>query len=521
MLIEVGKLQEHAESAEPEPSPGIVLRAERLAKRFGGKTVLSDVSLELRAGEVALLQGANGSGKTTLLNILTGYLEPDHGRLWLSAPCSSGPGREWSFPRSRWWAVRRSPFAPEALAPVVVRTWQELRLFTLSLYENLAVADQARCGESLWDATLRPWCVRQEEARRRGHAHEVLTALGLDDRSSSSADRISLGQAKRIAIARALAPGPKVLFLDEPLAGLDTAGVLQVVDYLREVLAARQLSMVIVEHPLSAAPLRDLVTTTWRLEHGRCRRGAVPTGPTGDRVPSLAGDTAADPGVVVAAPHTLGASARLTILRRTEDAEVLLDVRDLMASWGTRRLFDGQEGASVSISLQRGDLAVLCAPNGWGKSTLLKALAGLHPIDNGVVRLGGRLVRPGAPPWERRRLGLGLLRPDSDSLFETLTVRENLRLSGQTPDAELSSLADRRVRTLSGGERQALALRLVSAATDVAVWLLDEPFTGLDPAAVERAWRRLLPVLDHAAILIAVPRDGVAALTSLAEAGLV
>ena len=209
---------------KPEESP-VLLRALGLSKAFGGQVVLDNVGLELRQGEVVLLRGENGSGKTTLLNILTGNLEPDAGEIHYLA---DGSPRSYRFPR-RWWQELNpfDHFTPEFVAREGIgRTWQDVRLFgSQTLRDNLAVATPGHPGENPLLALFAPHCAAGREAEINQTADAMLARLGLAGREDSSADKISLGQSKRIAIARAVLTDAKILFLDEPLAGLDRQGI--------------------------------------------------------------------------------------------------------------------------------------------------------------------------------------------------------------------------------------------------------------------------------------------------------
>ena len=148
------------------------------------------------------------------------------------------------------------------------RTWQDVRLFpSLDLAENIAAADPST-SVSLWMALFRPRRTRHQAAAARKAASETLASLGLTGRDTSSADRISLGQSKRVAIARALQTRAPILFLDEPLAGLDADGIRDVLDHLRELATCHSVALVIIEHALHLPRILDFASTVWTLSHG-------------------------------------------------------------------------------------------------------------------------------------------------------------------------------------------------------------------------------------------------------------
>ncbi|MEI6415565.1 MAG: ATP-binding cassette domain-containing protein, partial [Pseudomonadota bacterium] len=272
---------EHNQNTRPEtdtsdPSLGrVLMQVNGLRKSFGGQTVLDGVDLDLHEGEVVLLRGENGSGKTTLLNILTGNMEPDVGDIHLYV--NSHP-EHFRFPR-RWWQEINpwDHFTPERVASEGVgRTWQDTRLFgSQTLLDNLAVASPDQPGEKPWHILSRPRRCLQAEAENRQAVQALLNALELGDRCESSADMISLGQTKRIAFARCARANTKIVFLDEPLAGLDQKGIASIIAVLRELAVAHRLTLVIVEHVFNIPIILDFATAVWTLADGRLTRETI------------------------------------------------------------------------------------------------------------------------------------------------------------------------------------------------------------------------------------------------------
>jgi ABC-type branched-subunit amino acid transport system ATPase component len=132
---------------------------------------------------------------------------------------------------------------------------------------SLATPDQI--GESPLGAILRSVAVRKEENRLLAEADSLLAELGLQGRETSSAGLVSLGQSKRVAIARAVRAGARILFLDEPLAGLDAVGIADVVEMLERLAHDDQLTLVIVEHLFNIPRILDFATTVWTLSNGK------------------------------------------------------------------------------------------------------------------------------------------------------------------------------------------------------------------------------------------------------------
>jgi branched-chain amino acid transport system ATP-binding protein len=491
-----------------DAAPAVLLEAHGLRKSFGGQVVLAGVDLQVRDGEVVLLHGANGSGKTTLLNMLTGNLEPDAGEIHVQ---TSAVSRRFLFPRPWWSAVPwGTHYSPERLAAAgVQRTWQDVRLFqSLRLRDNIAVAEPGQPGEKPWRALLRPGAITSWESGQAARVETSLEQLGLAGRGDSSADRISLGQSKRVAIARAVHSGARVLLLDEPLAGLDAAGVEEVLVLLANLARHRHVALVIVEHQANIGAVLRFATSVWTLAAGRLRieEPAAACSDLDEVGPDdLRRWICARAGRPLDFRHEAlpgGALLVTTRLAPLGDGEPRLELEGLSVRRGPRWIFGGPSAAGgLSLGIAAGDLAVLYAPNGWGKTTLLEALSGLVPIAGGSLKWAGEAIE-GLTAWERERRGIVLLRSRA-RLFASLTVTEVIELAGATDRrAALADLSHKRVSALSGGERQRLALACVPA--QAAVRLLDEPFSALDAAAAQETWRLVAPRPDSIS-LIALP----------------
>jgi ABC-type multidrug transport system ATPase subunit len=496
------------QSAAHRPNGPVVLRASGIEKAFGGQVVLDGISLELRRGEVVLLRGGNGSGKTTLLNVLTGYLEPDSGTIELLA---NGTPQVFSFPRRRWrrfWPGTR--FAPERVAAErVSRMWQDLRLFgTQSLRENVSVAFGRQLGENPVWALLRPVAVRRQEKDQLARADAALAELGLVGRGSSSADMVSLGQAKRVAIARAVAAGAEVLLLDEPLSGLDSAGVSAVMDLLGELARSDGVTLIVVEHVLNTKLVLAMADTVWTLTGGKLTAESAATVRGRSESTQAHGDLAqrlARPASKTA-QHQLPAEARLTVLTPpgSETAPPVLEIEDLVVKRGHRIVIGWPQSGrvhGVSFLLRKGEVGLLEAPNGWGKTTLLEALAGLVPVARGSLRLNGIPIQS-LPAWHRAQLHMSFLQSRSD-LFPGLTVAEGLRLAGvSSVPSSVEPLMSKSMSALSGGERRRVAIACLGLGR-AELALLDEPFSSLDEHGVSGLWNVLSNL--QSAVLLAEP----------------
>ena len=188
---------------------GVVVEARGVVKRFGGVVALDHVSVRFEAGRVYGVIGPNGSGKTTLLNVLTGFVRPDEGRVFTLGRDVTG------------WA----PYRIARLG--VARVFQLPMLFeSLSVFDNVALANP---GLS------------------RGEVLELLRLVGLEGVADVRAGRLSGGQKKLVEVARALARRPRVLYMDEPTAGVNP-GLFESIARAVEAARGEGATVVIIEH---------------------------------------------------------------------------------------------------------------------------------------------------------------------------------------------------------------------------------------------------------------------------------
>ena len=194
-----------------------LLEVERLSKGFGGVRAVHDVSFVLDEGGLLGIMGPNGSGKTTLLNLIAGALRPDAGRVRFDGHDIAG------LPAHR------------VCAAGVGRTFQLVRPFPgLTVLENVLVGRLYGRGRSTTTEAV-------TEARR------LLRVLGLEARADAPASRLTLIDRKRLELARALATSPRLLLLDEFMAGLSAAETATAMELVRD-LVAGGMTVLMVEH---------------------------------------------------------------------------------------------------------------------------------------------------------------------------------------------------------------------------------------------------------------------------------
>jgi ABC-type branched-subunit amino acid transport system ATPase component len=317
----------------------------------------------------------------------------------------------------------------------------------------------------------------------------LLAEVGLAEKADVVAGNLSHGDQRLLEIGIALATGPELLLLDEPLAGLAAHERGRVADLIRRL--ARGLTIVLIEHDIDQVmALSDRITV---LHQGRVIAEGRP-----DEIQKNPEVQSAYLGHLRVEAEGGGSGGRRA-------GEPLLAVERVDAFYGKSHVLH-----AVSLEVDPGEFVALLGRNGAGKTTTLATVTGVVPPRGGRVRFRGRDVA-GRAPEEIARLGIGLV-PQGRRIFPNLTVRENLQIArrgtgGWTLDRafetfpRLAARRDARGGTLSGGEQQALAIaRALMGGVDLL--LLDEPFEGLAPAVVETVWGVLRGIRHETTILL-------------------
>jgi branched-chain amino acid transport system ATP-binding protein len=203
-----------------------LLRVSRLFKRFGGVSATDDLSLDVRPGEIHALIGPNGAGKTTFIGQLMGEIRPDSGDIYFDGASING--------LSTAARVRRG----------IARTFQITELLTEdTALDNVALAVQAGQGHS-----FRFLGNAGADHSLLGPAHDYLSAAGLGERADVRVSELSHGERKQLELAIALAAKPRLLLLDEPMAGLGAAESHRMVETLSALKGS--IAMLLVEHDM-------------------------------------------------------------------------------------------------------------------------------------------------------------------------------------------------------------------------------------------------------------------------------
>ena len=225
------------------------LRAQGLRKRYGPKEVVRGVDLALRRGEIVALFGPNGAGTTSLLNCISGFYHPERGRILFE-------GQD---------LTRASPH--EVTRKGIARAFQNIELFSgLTVLENLLLARHTHLSYGLLQAGLFYGRALAEEVRNRRVVEEVIDFMELEPYRKALVGNLPYGVRKRVEVARALALSPKLLLLDEPMAGMTLEEKEDMVRFILEI-RARGTTVVLIEHDLGV--VMDISDRVYVLDFGQ------------------------------------------------------------------------------------------------------------------------------------------------------------------------------------------------------------------------------------------------------------
>ncbi|TIV58960.1 sugar ABC transporter ATP-binding protein, partial [Mesorhizobium sp.] len=363
--------------------PTVVLSATGISKRFGGITALSDVSLDLRPGEVHALMGENGAGKSTLMKILSGVYTDYEGTVAIDGEAV------------RFAGVRDAEDAGIAIIH------QEL-----NLVPELSVADNIFLGREKLIAGL----VVDRKASSRA-AKALLERLGIELDPEARVGRLRVGEQQLVEIAKALSKSARILIMDEPTSALSPAECERLFRIIRQ-LAASGVAIVYISHRIDE--VMHLASRVTVLRDGRH---------------VLTNDMAAlneDAIISAMVGRDLMASSDH---QRGPGGKAVLAVRDLSLSkpdrHGWRSVIEG-----VSFDLSAGEILGIGGLLGSGRTEILEAIFG-----SSDGRTGGEIKLDGAPvgigsPREARRLGIALVTEDrkTQGLHLTASITDNVAL---------------------------------------------------------------------------------------------
>jgi branched-chain amino acid transport system ATP-binding protein len=217
-----------------------MLEIEDVHLAFGGLRAVAGATFTVQAGAICALIGPNGAGKTTLFNVISGFYRADRGRIALDG--------DPIFGRPPHAIARRG----------LVRTFQITKVLGgISVLDNMMLGAPKQPGESIPQLVLGPRGARRREANVRRRALELLDVIGLVSHANSYADTLSGGQRKLLEFGRALMTEPKLMLLDEPMAGINPTLGRQLLDLVAEMRATSGTTFLFVEHDMDVVMQRS------------------------------------------------------------------------------------------------------------------------------------------------------------------------------------------------------------------------------------------------------------------------
>lgn len=207
--------------------------ARNITMKFGGLTAVDGFNLSLHKGELAGIIGPNGAGKTTVFNMISGYYQPTSGTI--------------DFQGRQIAGMKANKITKLGIA----RTFQNIRLFPdLTVRENVIIARHCRIKSSFIGAILRLPRYQDEEKEMHDLAMQLLAEVGLESVANEISSSLPYGMQRKLEIARALATGPQLLLLDEPVAGMNPNETMELHDLILRLKEAHDLTVLLIEHDM-------------------------------------------------------------------------------------------------------------------------------------------------------------------------------------------------------------------------------------------------------------------------------
>ncbi len=449
---------------------GTLLEVRGITKRFPGVVALSDVSFDLKAGEVHSLVGENGAGKSTLLSCMNGLQVPSEGAIYLH-------GRKVAFSKPA-----------DAIRQRLSMVHQELVLCpNLTVAENIYLGREPSKSGGMAD-----------RARMLRDAKALLAEIQVEIDPDRLLGSLSLNEQQIVEICRALAANPKVIVFDEPTASLNDDQV----EHLLEIilgLRGRGLGIVYVSHRLSEVlAISDRVTVL--------RDGRVVTTEAASKL-----DVSRLVSLMVGREHKPGESS----YHRRELGPIVLEARGIG---------QGDRFKDVSFTLRKGEILGIAGLLGCQREAVVRAIFGAEPIDSGALLIDGEEQLFHSPhdaidagiafmPADRKREGLVLSMGMADNIALTLLDRlgalgllQRSRLSAvsremiQSLSIKVSGLSQR-VSQLSGGNQQKVVIgKWIARKSNIV--LAEDPTRGVDVGAKFEIWRAIQALADEGQAVI-------------------
>ena len=229
---------------------GTLMDLRNITLRFGGVTAVKDISFDIREGEIRAIIGPNGAGKSSMLNVISGFYKPQEGEVWFRGE-------------------RRGPMKPFQVARLgIARTFQNIALFDgMSVLDNIMTGRLTHTKAGFLDQAMWWGKAQREEIANRKKVEEIIDFLQIQHIRKTPVGRLPYGLKKRVELARALAAEPKLLLLDEPMAGMNVEEKEDMSRYILDVNDEFGTTIALIEHDMGV--VMDLSDRVVVMDYGK------------------------------------------------------------------------------------------------------------------------------------------------------------------------------------------------------------------------------------------------------------
>ena len=229
---------------------GVLMDLRHITLRFGGVTAIKDISFDIREGEIRAIIGPNGAGKSSMMNVMSGFYVPQEGEVWFRG-------------------AKRPPMRPYQVARQgLARTFQNIALFDgMSVLDNIMTGRLTMMKASLLEQALWWGRAEAEETRHREQVEKIIDFLEIQNIRKTPVGRLPYGLKKRVELARALAADPKILMLDEPMAGMNVEEKEDMSRFILDVNDEFGTTICLIEHDMGV--VMDLSDRVVVMDYGR------------------------------------------------------------------------------------------------------------------------------------------------------------------------------------------------------------------------------------------------------------
>ncbi len=229
---------------------GVVMEMKNISLRFGGVKAITDISFDIREGEIRAIIGPNGAGKSSMLNVINGFYHPQEGEIWFRGK-------------------KRAPMKPHEIAyQGIARTFQNIALFKgMSTLDNIMTGRLTKMKSNLVSQALWWGKAQRDEVENRAIVEKVIDFLEIQSIRKTPVGRLPYGLQKRVELGRALAAEPKLLLLDEPMAGMNVEEKEDMSRFILDVNDEFGTTIALIEHDMGV--VMDIADRVVVMDYGR------------------------------------------------------------------------------------------------------------------------------------------------------------------------------------------------------------------------------------------------------------